>query len=206
MPGGTRATAAQDPPDHRGRAVALVPGGPAGVIFPRTAGIVAFRATLSWETPERAPVGDLPGLPFPGENGAATVCIAQEPDAPAGARSLAGEVRALGRPELGRALERVLRAVASAAALTEAVLELETVRCVAPGVASPRALEALARDLWAGGFRVRFAPSWTPVPGAEVAVGGADRELEAFLLSHPRWEVVCGGDTEGAPRSIRGVA
>ena len=67
------------------------------------------------------------------------------------------------------------------------------------------ALQALARDLWAGGFRVRFARSWTPVPGADVAVGGGDGELDAFLLSNPRWSLIGGNPVRDARRSVRGA-
>ena len=157
-----------------------MPGEPAGLVLPRAAGAVEFRATLSWETPENAPRESLPGLSNTAWDEAVKVRLTEESDPSTGIRTLAGEVRALGRPELGRGLEGVLRAVTTAASLTEAVLEVETVRSVVPSVASPRALEGLARDLWEGGFPVRFAPSWTPVVGADVAVGDRDGELGAF--------------------------
>ena len=103
-------------------------------------------------------------------------------------RRLVGEVSALTQADLGAALEAVLRALTTAAALTEAILEVGAVRSVPPRVASPRALERLARDLWEAGFSVRFEPSWTPAPAAEayLGVGGRD-DLCEFLRSHPSW-------------------
>ena len=90
--------------------------------------------------------------------------------------------------ELGSSLEAVLRAVAAVAALTEAVLEVGALRTVAPRVSSAAALERLARDIWDAGFEVRFGPSWTPAPAADVCVGvGGDGELQEFLRSHPAW-------------------
>jgi hypothetical protein len=103
-------------------------------------------------------------------------------------RRLAGEIRAFTPAELASALEAALRTVATVAALTDAMLEVGAVRTVPPRVASPRALEELARDLWGAGFRVRFGPSWTPAPGAEVCVGtGGD--LQEFLRVHSSWSV-----------------
>ncbi len=105
-------------------------------------------------------------------------------------RCLAGEIRAFRLPELGWALEVTLRTVAAVAALTEAVLKVGAVRTVPPGVASARALEELARDLWGAGFRVRFGPSWSPAPEADVCVGvGGDGRLQELLRSHPSWRI-----------------
>ena len=103
-------------------------------------------------------------------------------------RRLAGQIRAFTPAELASALETALRAVTSAAALTEALLEVGVVRSHPPRVASPRALQELARDLWAAGFRVRFGPSWAPATQADVCVGKGD-DLREFLMIHPSWSV-----------------
>ena len=104
-------------------------------------------------------------------------------------RRLAGEIRAFSPSELGSTLEAALRFVTAVAALTEAVLEVGAVRTAPPRVASPRAVEELARDLWSAGYPVRFGPSWEPVAAADVYVGIGDGELQGFLRSHPLWSV-----------------
>lgn len=164
-------------------AVALLPDEPAGTIATRTAGSTEFRATLAWRRPEDVPPGPLL-LEAPAR------CSLVETER-AAARLLAGEVRALTQTELGSALEAVLRVVTEVAALTEATLEVGAVRTVPPRVASRRALEALACDLWEAGFPVWFRPSWTPAPeaGVHVAVGSDGGDLEEFLRSHPSWSV-----------------
>ena len=90
--------------------------------------------------------------------------------------------------ELGAALEAVLRSVTALAGLTGAMLEVGAVRAVPPRVASPRAVEVLARDLWNAGFAVRFGPTWAPAPEADVYVGGGGG-LREFLRSHPSWSI-----------------
>ena len=132
-----------------------------------------------------------PILPeWPGE-GTARISVAETQDPGSTGRRIVGEIRALTQQELGSALDAVLRGVTTAAALTEAVLEVEAVRCATPKAASARALQELARDLWEAGFPVRFARSWTPAPGADVCVGvgGASRDLEDFLSTHPSWRI-----------------
>ena len=139
---------------------------------------------LAWRNPDDVPRGPtLLGPP------GAVRCTLSEVKGPEPAtRRLVGEVSALTQADLGAALEAVLRALTTAAALTEAILEVGAVRSVPPRVASPRALERLARDLWAAGFSVRFEPSWTRAPAAEayLGVGGRD-DLAEFLRSHPSW-------------------
>jgi hypothetical protein len=133
----------------------------------------------------------LPTLPeWPG-TGTARVSFAEKGDPGSTGRRIVGEIRALTQQELGSALDAVLRSMTTAAALTEALLEVEAVRWATPKVGSPRALQALARDLWEAGFPVSFGPSWTPAPGADVCVGvgGADRDLGAFLSAHPSWRI-----------------
>jgi hypothetical protein len=133
-----------------------------------------------------------PTLPeWPGA-GTARISVAETQDpGSSGRRIISGEIRALTQQELGSALDAVLRSVTTVAALTEAVLEVEAVRWATPKVGSAHSLQALARDLWEAGFPVRFGPSWTPGPGADVCVGvgGANRDLGAFLSVHPSWRV-----------------
>lgn len=150
------------------------------------AGSVEFSATLAWRSRDDVPGGPtLLGLTGPAR------CTLSEAEGPEPAtRRLAGEVSALTQADLGAALEAVLRALTTAAVLTEAVLEVGAVRSVAPRVASREALEGLARDLWEAGFPVRFEPSWTPAPPAEAYLGVAGRDdLRVFLRSHPSWSL-----------------
>ena len=104
-------------------------------------------------------------------------------------RRLAGETRAFSTLELASALEAALRSVTVVAGLTEAMLEVGVVRIAPPRVASPRAVEELARDLWSAGFPVRFGPSWVPAPEADVYAGSGDGGLQEFLRSHPSWSI-----------------
>jgi hypothetical protein len=130
------------------------------------------------------------GRLLPGLRGAAWCYITEMEGPEASTRFLAGEIRAMEASELGSTLEVVLRSVTAVAALTEAVLEVGAVRTVAPRVSSAPALEELARDIWAAGFGVRFGPSWTPAPTADVCVGvGGDGGLQDFLRSHPAWSI-----------------
>ena len=124
-------------------------------------------------------------------HGAAARCSIAETEGPEIAtRCLVGEIRAFSLSELGSALEATLRAVTVVAALTEAMLEVQAVRTVPPRVASPRALEELARELWSAGFPVWFAPTtWVPAPEADVYVGTGEGELQEFIRSHPSWSI-----------------
>jgi hypothetical protein len=156
------------------------------VIATRTAGVVEFGATLAWRSPEEVPPGPL----LPEFKSAARCSITETEDPETATRCFAGEIRALKPSEVGSSFEAVLRAVTAVAAVTEAMLEVGAVRTVLPGVPSARALEELARDIWGAGFRVRFGPSWTPSPGADVCVGvGDDGDLQEFLRSHPSWSI-----------------
>ena len=168
------------------RPVALLSGEPAGTLAPRVAGAAEFRATLAWRGPEDVPRET--ALVHP--PGPARFALAQSEDPDAATRHLSGELTALSRTDLGAALEAVLREITTFATLTEATLEVSVVRSLPPRVASPRALEGLARDLWEAGFPVRFAPSWTPSPQADVylGVGGSDYLFE-FVRSHPSWSL-----------------
>ena len=141
---------------------------------------------MAWRSPEDVPPGPL----LPELQGAARCSITETEEPETTTRRLVGEIRAFEPSELGSTLEVALRAVMAVAALTESMLEMGAVRTVPPRVASVRALEELARDLWDAGFRVRFGPSWTPAPGADVCVGVAgDGGLQEFLRSHPSWSI-----------------
>jgi hypothetical protein len=165
----------------------LPTGDPAGTIATHTAGLVEFRATLSWKlADDAAPVPTLPALPE-------TVrCSVVETDEPGeGRREILGEILALSERDLGSALETVLRSLTITAALSDALLESRAARVTPPGSAPAATLQALALDLWNAGFRVRFAPSWTPVPEGRIGLGvrGAEEELQSFLEAHPSWEI-----------------
>jgi hypothetical protein len=172
--------------DSARRSIALLFDEPAGVIATRTAGVVEFRATLAWQSPEDAPPG-----PLLRDLQSYARCSITENEGPeTSTRCLAGEIRALKQAELASALKSVLSTVTEVAAIKEAMLEVAAVRTVPPGVPSARALEELARDIWAAGFRVRFESSWTPGLGADVCVGvGDDGDLQEFLRSHPAWSI-----------------
>lgn len=168
------------------RTVALLRDEPAGKIATSTAGLGEFEATLAWRRQEAVP----PQLIRPDLRGVVRCSIAETDDPETTTRCLAGEIRAFKPSELASALEVVLRAVTEVATLTEGMLEVGTVRTVPPGAVSPRALEELARDIWGAGFRVRFGPSWTPAPGADVGVGVAGAVgLQEFLRAHPSWSI-----------------
>jgi hypothetical protein len=106
-------------------------------------------------------------------------------------RRIAGEIKALSQAGLGAALAEALRELTRVAALTEATLEVGAVRSVVPRVASPLALQRLARDLREAGLSIRFEDSWTPAAqraDAYLGVGGHD-DLHDFLRSHPAWSL-----------------
>ena len=165
----------------------LTTGDPAGTIATRNAGLIEFSATLSWDRLEDVPEAPtLPTLPKTAR------CAVVETDDPARAtREILGEILALSERDLGSALETVLRSLTTKAALSEAVLDTRAARVTPPRPAPAATLQALALDLWQAGFRVGFAPSWTPVPEGVVGLGilGAEQELNGFLLSHQSWRV-----------------
>jgi len=148
------------------------------------AGAAEFRATLAWRSPEDVPLEPTLVGPF----AAARYSLAESEGPEAATRYLSGELKALSQADLGAALEAVLREVTTFATLTEATLEVRAVRSLPPRVASPRALEGLARDLWEAGFPVRFARSWTPAPVAEAYLGlGGREDLFEFIRWHRSW-------------------
>ena len=81
---------------------------------------------------------------------------------------------------------------ATSAVLSDAILETRVTRVTPPASAPATILQALALDLWDAGFRVRFAPSWTPAPKGSVGLGifGAEQELRSFIEAHPSWRAL----------------
>ena len=102
-----------------------------------------------------------------------------------------GHVLALSEGELGAALEMFFRSITAFAALTDAILETNAIREANPSCPSQQDVEALAHDLWRGGFRVGFGVSWTPIstPGIAVGCRGAETEILDFLREHSEWKV-----------------
>lgn len=172
-------------PSATGR-LALLPEEPAGLIPTRTPGAVRFEAKLTWRSPEEA----MPGKVLPSLPRGVKVYIT-EPDEPGENRWISGEIRAFAERDLDDALDSILRAVTSAAALSEAVLEVRTVRVARPRIVSRDVLGGLARGMWESGFGVRFGPCWTPLwDGVEAAVGTRDLEdaHERIRILGP-WEI-----------------
>jgi hypothetical protein len=163
-------------------------GDPAGTVATRTAGLLEFSATLSWNGLEELPKA--PTLAAPPETARCSVFETDDPET--GKREVLGEMLALSERDLGSALENVLRTLATSAALSDAVLEIRAARVTPPVSAPATALQALALDLWAAGFGVAFAPSWTPVPEGAVGLGilGAEQELRSFIEAHPSWKAL----------------
>ncbi len=161
-------------------------GDPAGTVATRSAGLIEFSATLSFRHPREVPeTPTLPALPV----AAARYSVLETDDPSGGRREILGEILALSETDLGSALEAVLRSLAISAALSDAALETRAARARPVRPAPAAALQALALDLRDAGFRVRFAPTWTPVAEATIGLGvrGAEKELETFLLAHPSW-------------------
>ncbi len=168
------------------RKLILLPGEPAGLIPTRTPGSFRFEATLCWQSPEEAVQGRIcPALPR------SVRASINESDDPEGMRRISGEILAFDEEDLEDALDSLLRAVTSTAAISEAVLEVRSVRVARPRVAPRDVLEDLARGLWKAGCGVRFGPGWTPLyDGAEAAVGIRGAEDFFGRLSLGRWEIV----------------
>ena len=162
-------------------------GEPAGTVATRSAGLLEFSASLSWKRAEDVPKGQtLPDL-----SGHARYSVVETDDGAENRREILGEILALSEGDLGFALETVLRSLTIAAALSDAVLETRAAR-VAPVLPAPATtLQALGLDLRDAGFRVRFAPTWTPVAEGEIGLGirGAEWELPGFLEAHPSWRM-----------------
>jgi hypothetical protein len=161
-------------------------GDPAGTVATRSAGLIEFRATLSFRGAE-----DVPGEPTLRTLPTGARLSVLETDDGSGTREILGEILALSEAELGSALENVLRSLSIAAALADAILETSAARLepVRPAPAGP--LQALALDVLEAGFPVRFAPTWTPLSEGEIGlgVGGTEGKLRAFIGCHPAWSL-----------------
>jgi hypothetical protein len=160
----------------------------AGRISTRNAGAISFEATLKWRPDDGIMAGLVLDEPTPG---ARFYFLAQVEDAVAAILRVSCEVRAFYAEQLTGALDVLLRYVTTHAALSDAILEIRTVRLADPTVTSATLVEALARQLWNAGFPVSFGPSWKPAPEADVSVGtwGLEEAFEAFLLTHPAWKL-----------------
>ena len=172
---------------ERGLTGVLPTGDRAGTIATRTAGLVEFRAKLSWNGAEdEPPLPTLPTLP-----GRVRYSVVETGDPGEPRREILGEILALSERDLGSAIETVLRSLTITAALSDALLETRVARVTPPGSAPVASLQALALDLWDAGFHARFARSWTPVPEGRIGLGvrGAEEELRSFLESHQSWDI-----------------
>jgi len=160
-------------------------GDPAGTVAVRSAGLIEFSATLSWKCAEDVPRG--PTLAVLPET--ARFSLVETDDAAECRREILGEILALSEEDLGSDLESVLRHLTIAAALSDAVLQTRASRVTPARLAPAAPLQALALDLRDAGFRVRFAPTWTPVAEGVIGLGvhGAEQKLESFLREHPSW-------------------
>ena len=166
----------------------LPTGDPAGTVATRTAGLLEFSATLSWERIEDLPRS--PTLPVLPETARCSVLETDDPET--GRRGILGEILALTEDDLGSALDMVLRSLTTTAALSGAVLKSRVARVTPPASTPATTLQALALDLRDAGFEVSFAPSWTPVHKGAIGLGvlGAEQELESFLEDHPSWSAL----------------
>lgn len=171
----------------------MLPEEPAGLIPTRAPGAVRFEVKLTWRSPEEAVLGSI--IPSPlkgvrffyldGTNGATGPGETET-------RCISGEIRAFTEKDLDDALDSVLGSVTSMAALTEAVLEVKTVRVARPRTLSRGAVVGLASEVWGAGFGVRFGPCWTPLwDGVEAAVGiGGLGEAHERMGGLGSWEIV----------------
>jgi hypothetical protein len=170
-------------PVARRFAVALT-GQPAGTVATRAAGRVDFHAILEWDAAGQRPASC---LPEPGDFFRQDLA---ETHLPCGTRlEVRGGIRALTERGLAGAVERVMRGVSDAAAVSGAVLEMRVLREAPPRGFRPDLVQALAVDLWRAGFPVRLAPCWDAVSAEGLALGsrGGDEGLREFLRDHPVW-------------------
>ena len=182
------------------RTVSVRPtGDPAGTVATRSAGLIEFRAKLSFRSADEAPEEPtLRALPA-----GARFSVIETDDGET--REILGEILALSEAELGCALENVLRSLTIAAALADAVLETSAARLQPVRAAPAGPLQTLALDVLEAGFPVRFAPMWTPLAEGEIGLGveGDEGKLRNFLRSHPSWGLVGSGSASGVPSEDR---
>lgn len=96
---------------------------------------------------------------------------------------------------MGRACEAVMRRISEAAALADAVLEMEALREAEPEAASEKAIRGLWRELSEAGFPVCADVLWRPAPGGDVWLGvggsgGSAEDLREFVEARSAWRVV----------------
>jgi hypothetical protein len=159
-------------------------GQPAGTVATRAAGVADFHAVLEWDG-----VGHRPAMCLTAHEKFLRQDLA-ETLSPCGTRlEVRGGIRALTERGLAGAVERVMRSVSGAAAVSGAVLEMRVMRGASPRGFSPDLVQALAVDLWRAGFPVRLAPCWDAVGPEGLALGarGGDEDLREFLRDHPVW-------------------
>lgn len=144
-------------------------------------------ASLSWKSPEDILQDSL--LPVFPEKIMSTLEPSLEFEK--ATRLVTGELRALSDQDLTSALNLVLRAITSKAALTEAVLEIRTVRLASSLVVSAPLICEMARELCNAGFCVTFGPTWEPVQDADLVLGtaGAKSILKEFIEETTPWEM-----------------
>ncbi|HEX5849737.1 MAG TPA: hypothetical protein VFY59_11130 [Rubrobacter sp.] len=166
---------------------------PSGTVAIRSAGLVEFRAKLGYRSADEVPRGPTLGAPPSG----ARLSVVETDDG--ATREILGEILALSEADLGRALEGVLRSLTIAAALTDAVLETSAARVVPVRTAPAGPLQTLALDVLEAGFRVRFAPTWTPLSEGELGLGVGNDEgnLRAIFGAHLPWSMVGTGVAPG---------
>jgi hypothetical protein len=159
-------------------------GQPAGTVATRAAGLADFRAVLEWDAAGQRPASC---LPVPGNFFRQDLV---ETLSPCGTwLEVRGGIMALTERGLAGAVERVMRGVSDAAAVSGAVLEMRVVRESAPRGFRPDLVQALAVDLWRAGFPVRLAPCWDAVgaEGLALGTGGRDEGVREFLRDHLVW-------------------
>lgn len=162
----------------------LPTGDPAGTLATRTAGLIEFYATLEWDGAEIVPSCVPAPEPFYRHD------LEEILDPTGTILRVSGAIRAMTNFGLGEGLERVMRSVSNAAALSGAILEIRSFRKRQPLAVPAGHLQALALDLWRAGFTVRFAPCWTPAETRSLILGvrGEEEALLDFLRASPHWE------------------
>ena len=165
-----------------------------GTVATRSAGLIEFRAKLSFRGVEEVPDGPTLRTPPP----SARLSVVETDDG--ATREILGEILALSEADLGRALEGVVRSLTIAAALTDAVLETSAARLEPARPAPAGPLQTLAFDVLEAGFPVRFAPTWTPLSEGEIGlgVGEGEGDLRAFIDAHSSWSMFGPGGPSGA--------
>jgi hypothetical protein len=161
-------------------------GDPAGTLATRTAGLIEFCATLEWDGAAEVVPSCIPEPePFYRHD------LETGLDPTGKTMRVSGTIRAMTGRGLGAGLDRTMRSVSNAAALSGAVLEMKSFREYQPLPAPTGPLQALALDLWRAGFTVRFAPSWTPAQSQPLTLGvrGDDGALVDFLRASSLWEL-----------------